>query len=122
VTHAHRRRGGEGGRHAAAAPKSAGHWSELADRAATVLDASGGYADLVERRLVAALRGPAGMAGTAEVSGTAHPPAGTDPVAVPEALVLSDAERAALFAGFADLVDAARSCEQQAVTTLRQAG
>lgn len=86
---------------------SGGHWSAVAARAA---GACGPYAELIEDRTFLVLTGAAEAeirAVTDRIESTGAP--------VPE---LSGRERAALFAELADLVDAARTAEEDAVRLL----
>jgi hypothetical protein len=92
---------------------SAEHWSAVASRAAAVLESSGPYADLVERRMFRLMCDPTGdSAAVRELSAQIEQlgAAGSE---------LPADRRAALFAELAELVDAARTAEEAAVTLLR---
>jgi hypothetical protein len=92
---------------------SALRWSAIASRAAAVLEASGPYADLVERRMFRLMCDPTGAGATVrELSEQ------IDLLGAAESDLPAD-QRAALFAELADLVDAARIAEETAVTLLR---
>jgi hypothetical protein len=86
--------------------QSASHWSRLADRAAEIADDFGPVTELAVRRIgVAMTHGREGAeqirALSEQISALEPPPPDAD-----------------LLAELADLVDAARSVEQQAVTLL----
>jgi hypothetical protein len=89
-------------------------WSRLAARAAEATDGLGAYTELCEERLVLMLTGGADVAGELRAL-TAR----IDELTRDYADGLGDDGRAALFAELAGLADAARQCEQRAVTLLR---
>jgi hypothetical protein len=87
-------------------------FSAVAARAAEVLDRFGPYADLVEQRMFAQLTGCGDDAQIEELSARIE-------AIGPGALDLGPAERAALFAGLADLFDTAQAAETAAVHLLQ---
>lgn len=94
---------------------SAAHWSAIASRAAAALESSGPYAELIERRMLLMCHPTGTDLAVRELSEQIEE-FGTSGAGVPVD------GRDALFDELAELVDAARAAEEQAVALLRQVG